>query len=110
MAYGGDYLRALMEQRRQGSFGEMGDFLERRKKRRSERETAIGQYNSLRQLNSIPTQAPQNEGIDFSSQMREQMNNGGQDLPPQDRNPYSPTGGQGFNLNNMLRKKRNNYY
>ena len=41
--------------------------------------------------------------------MRAMMNNGGADLPPQDGNPYSPTGGQGFNLNNMLRGKRNRW-
>ena len=38
------------------------------------------------------------------------MNSGGEDLPPQDRNPFSPTAGQGFNLNNMLRRKRREYF
>ena len=39
-----------------------------------------------------------------------QMNGGGQDLQPLDRNPYSPTQGQGFNLQNMMRRKRPTYY
>lgn len=41
--------------------------------------------------------------------MRDLMNSGGADLPPQDGNPYSPTGGQGFNLNNMIRRRRNRW-
>ena len=39
------------------------------------------------------------------------MNTGGYDLPPLDANPYSPSGGQGMdNLQNMYRRKRNQYY
>ena len=61
----------------------------------------------------IPTTPPQsNQSVDQPMQNMAQgmMNNGGQDsLPPQDGNPYSPTAGQGWNLNNMLRRKRQTY-
>lgn len=56
-----------------------------------------------------PLQQMGNQQSNFP-QMGNQMNGGGQDLQPLDRNPYSPTGGNGFNLNNMLRRKRPTYY
>ena len=36
-------------------------------------------------------------------------NNGGADIPPMGGNPYSPTMGQGWNLQNMIRRNRQNY-
>lgn len=132
MAYGGDFLQQLIAQRRPGGSGisdAINGSLDRRKKRRDQRtqmmngfqglrgfqptpnsmndyrqSTGIGSMVSENAQQGLPTQAP-----DFAGDMRDQMNNGGQDLQPQDRNPYSPTGGNGFNLNNMLRRKRNEY-
>ena len=72
--------------------------------------------------NPQATQAPwaQRQAAPYQQQSMQQpyqnaafgsMNNlGGENLPPLDRNPYSPTQGQGFNLKNMLRKNRPTYY
>jgi len=134
MAYGGDFLQQLMANRRQGSTGvadTISETLERRKKRREERQQRMQGFQGLRGFQPTPPSMAsyrETQGIgamvsenarqgqptntqmpDFVGDMREQMNNGGQDLPPQDGNMYSPTAGQGFNLNNMLRRQRNEY-
>ena len=132
MAYGGDFLQQLMANRRQGSTGmqdTISESLGRRKKRREERTQRMQGFQGLRGFQPTPasmTDYRESSGIgsmvsenaqqgqpsqapNFAGDMNEQMNNGGQDLPPQDGNMYSPTAGQGFNLNNMLRRKRNEY-
>ena len=54
-----------------------------------------------------PTQSPVSN-VDNTTMRGDNL--GGENLPPLDRNPYSPTQGQGFNLKNMLRKNRPTYY
>jgi hypothetical protein len=108
----------------------MQDYIKRRAQRKQQRAQGLpmlGQYQQSPQQTqaqaAYPTQLPpqaaspapfmNNGGEDqLTSQppaMNPMMNNGGADLPPQDGNPYSPTAGQGFNLNNMLRNKRNRW-
>ena len=57
-----------------------------------------------------PTQYPQSPVSNVDNTTMRGDNLGGENLPPLDRNPYSPTQGQGFNLENMLRKNRPTYY
>lgn len=127
MAYGGDFLQKLMDSRRPGGSGisdTINENLDRRRKRRDERLQTMGglrgmnnyqfrpQMGDKQDYNFLPNGGgQQSQAPNFQGEMETMgtMNNGGADLPPQDGNMYSPTGGNGFNLNNMLRRKRNEY-
>ena len=69
--------------------------------------TATGMASALQQMESPEQRRAQAQAI--GGGMKDLMNSGGADLPPQDGNPYSPTGGQGFNLANMIRRRRNRW-
>lgn len=68
---------------------------------------ATGMAHKLQQMQTPEQRRAQAQAI--GGGMRDLMNSGGADLPPQDGNPYSPTGGQGFNLANMIRRRRNRW-
>ena len=76
---------------------------------------AMGQNRQPQMNQSRPQQSqygqmsPMNQS-QYMQRSGAQSQMGGYDLPPMDRNPYSPTGGQGFNLDNMYRRKRPTYF